>query len=205
MSDADQVRADFTRQTTNHSMEVLRDDGKYRHLKFTNNGSQNFRFDLITWPGYLTYCGDMGTYTFSRLPDMFEFFRDEHEGINPGYWGEKLQGYDKHTGYRKFSPEVFRKRVSDRFHSWIENTDATPEAADDLFDAIEYQIMGEADDSEFRAYCAIENFFHYGSDFRFDDFFDDGVAEEYTFHYIWCCLAIVWGIQQYDQLKENAA
>ena len=36
----------------------------------------------------------------------------------------------------------------------------------------------------------------------FTDFFDVDVTE-YTGRYIWCCRAIVWAIQQYDQLKKE--
>ena len=28
-------------------------------------------FDIVTWPGYLCYSGDMGCFVFTRLPDMF--------------------------------------------------------------------------------------------------------------------------------------
>lgn len=49
---------------------------------------------------YLCYTGDMGTYVFQRLTDMFEFFRTDREykkrnggklAVNLSYWGEKLQ------------------------------------------------------------------------------------------------------------------
>jgi len=61
----------FLNDIANHSMSIVRDDGVYRHLVFSNNGSSVFRFELITWPGYLAYTGDMGAFVFSRLNDMF--------------------------------------------------------------------------------------------------------------------------------------
>jgi hypothetical protein len=77
-------------------MKVHRDDGIYRHLKFSRNGSNSYRFDLVTWPGYLSVTGDMGTWTFGRIADMFDFhgqpFRAARKFlINPGYWSEKFE------------------------------------------------------------------------------------------------------------------
>lgn len=87
----------FLINTANHTMKVHRDDGIYRHLEFSRNGSNSYRFDLVTWPGYLCVTGDMGTWTFSRITDMFDFFTASHFGrqesflINPGYWSEKFE------------------------------------------------------------------------------------------------------------------
>jgi hypothetical protein len=35
----------------------------------------------------------------------------------------------------------------------------------------------------------------------FTDFFEHSL-EDYTFHYIWCCYALVWGIRQYDAAQS---
>lgn len=56
---------------------MLHEDGIYRHIRFRQPGTMCMHFDLITWPGYLCYTGDMGTYVFTRLADMFEFFRTD--------------------------------------------------------------------------------------------------------------------------------
>ena len=100
MSTPDPIAERFARETAKHRMTVLHDDGLYRHLRFTEMHLCNdaewrttngfYWFDLITWPGSLTINGDCGTYTFSRITDMFEFFRGY--GINPQYWAEKVQG-----------------------------------------------------------------------------------------------------------------
>lgn len=85
----------FMRDVATHEMTVFRDDGLYRHIRFRRPNTMRTHFDLITYPGYLCYSGDMGTYVFSRLDDMFEFFRTDRD-INPGYWSEKLQAVDNH-------------------------------------------------------------------------------------------------------------
>lgn len=104
----------FTSFAKGHEMHVFRDDGLYRHLRFMAPGTYMYGFDLVTWPGYLTICGDIGDYTFSRTRDMFEFFSLDN-GINPDYWAQKLQG--PHRGRdltRTYSEDVFRLRL----HEW---------------------------------------------------------------------------------------
>src|SRR5690348_13144744 len=103
MSKEDNCEQWFLKDVSTHEMIVIRDDGANRHIRFKRPGTSCMYFDLITWPGYLCYTGDMGTYVFSRLEDMFEFFRTDRDynkrkgrelSINPKYWGEKLQAVD---------------------------------------------------------------------------------------------------------------
>lgn len=77
--------------TAHHRLEILRDDGVYRHLRMQQPGTSFYYYDIITWPGYLTVTGDMGTWTFSRTRDMFRFFGAWDGQINTGYWSEKLE------------------------------------------------------------------------------------------------------------------
>lgn len=83
----------FLKDVANHQMESRMENGIYRHLVFRQSGehSWNMWFGIVTWPGWLTIYGDMGTWTFSRVEDMFCFFRDEKLRINASYWAEKLQ------------------------------------------------------------------------------------------------------------------
>ncbi len=55
----------FLVDTAFHRLEIIRDDGLYRHLRMKQPGTSCYYFDVITWPGYLTVTGDMGTWTFS--------------------------------------------------------------------------------------------------------------------------------------------
>ena len=43
----------FLKDAADHQMEVLRDDGVNRHLRFRNPESNAYWFDIITWPGAL--------------------------------------------------------------------------------------------------------------------------------------------------------
>ena len=90
----------FLSDVANHTMEVITDDGVNRMLRLTNNGSAVYHFTIVTWPGYLAISGDCGDYLFSRIEDMFGFFRmrdndfnkrsDRKLSINPIYWEEKM-------------------------------------------------------------------------------------------------------------------
>jgi hypothetical protein len=42
-----------------------------------------------------------------------------------------------------------------------------------------------------------------GHRFRFTDFWEVNL-HEYTYRFIWCCYAMVWGIRKYDEARANA-
>ena len=201
------AKSRFDHDTKDHTMDVKMDNGVYRHLVFTKNGSSVYRYDLTTWPGYLCISGDMGCCVFSRIPDMFEFFRDK--GINPHYWGEKIQAADRNDNYYEFSQEKFRGLIKDRFTELVFfDTDRgeTPE---------EFEVRRSSVDSYLdRKLCDISNYDGayalLGDNFleehlRLSDYFDDGIhASEYSPHYLWLLYAIVRGIEMYDKSKKVA-
>src|SRR5690348_12248442 len=85
----DQVAAQFADNTAEHELTILHGDGLYRHIRMQKPGTGMYHYDLVTWPGYLAISGDLDSYVFSRVRDMFTFFRGR--GINPSYWAEKVQ------------------------------------------------------------------------------------------------------------------
>src|SRR5690606_16251608 len=87
MSDAfhGESLARFVRDAAGLEFTVLHDEGLWRHLRYRAPRPGLYWFDIITSPGLLTFNGDTGTFVFSRLPDMLEFFTGQY--INPGYWG----------------------------------------------------------------------------------------------------------------------
>ena len=204
-----------------HQMEVIRDDGVHRHIRFRRPNTTSMWFDLITWNGTLCIDGDMGTHVFRRIEDMFEFFRSGEVGeqlrINPGYWAEKLRAIsDYGKGYEEFDSERFRQRVKETFDSWCEENgpvdgEAEPDEIADftaqknaLWDEIDDDVLYYADEGEIRAIDAALRFTCHETDFNFDDAWE-WRCKQFTYHYIWCCYAIVWGIQQYDKSKAAAA
>lgn len=199
---------EFLRDVATHEMTVRTDDGTFRHITFGRPGSSVYRFHLTTWPGYIAISGDMGCFVFSRLPDMFEFFRDKW--INPGYWAEKIQATNKHGGHRKFSFDLLKKAIAADFENWdfedeAQKSAAWKEIADD-YSGLLYEA--ECSDLQF-ATSTVMDWKCPITGQEFHDFWEHDL-EDYTHHFIWCCRAILWGIEQYDaataviEMKEAA-
>ena len=186
----------FKRDTANHQMTVLHDDGLYRHLRFSTlaKGYSEYWFDLITWPGCLAVRGDYGDgYTFSRLRDMFEFFRGT--GINPHYWSEKLDGGRRSA--KEYSEDAFRQVVCELFVNAVRYDDA-PRG---LGKAVRAEILDQDLSDEREARDLLESFEYKGFEF--------GETWEFSFQdfesqFLWACHAIVWGIAQYDAARIPA-
>jgi len=204
----------FLKDVEDHKMEIIRDDDTTRHIRFREPGTICYGFDLITWPGHLCITGDCGTYVFSRIHDMFSFFRmddndfnkrpDRKLNINPGYWGEKLLSVGTNAGYKEFCEDSFKERVKNHFDTFWEGTE-NKEAKAECWEAIEDDVLSQLADYGEAAYSAIHSFHHDTPDdcenFYFQDFFDGGGTERYTFHYLWNLYAIAYGIVEYDKVK----
>lgn len=177
----------FPKDIAEHELRVIRNDGVDRHLTFRKPGTYCMGFDIITWPGHLCYTGDMGTFVFSRVEDMLAFFRtDDGRGINPSYWSEKVLAADR-AGVQEFSPEMFREAVLRR----LDEAEASPEVRR----VVEYEVLDAAMDGEHAAMDAAIRFERDG--FRFEDFWEVR-CRDYTYRFIWCCHALVWGIARFD-------
>ncbi|MCX5119242.1 hypothetical protein OG992_18815 [Micromonospora sp. NBC_00362] len=184
----------FKRDTANHTMTVLHDDGLYRHLRFTKPDSSMYWFEIVTWPGSLAIRGDVdGNLVFSRLPDMFQFFRSDH-GINPGYWAEKTADHGK--SLKEYSEAVFLQHVTDLLAEFAEEDPALAQTVKaEITDAV---ARGEAGFEEEARELA-----------RFWE--DKGVFSDtwewdltdWKWSYLWCCHAIVAGIAQYDTARNR--
>lgn len=203
----------FERDVADHVMTIHRDDGVGRHITFKKSGTSCYWFEILTWPGALCIRGDCGTYVFSRLTDMFEFFRTDRGKdpeklyINPGYWCEKLQAVDC-NGYgdgraREFDPERFKDRVKERFDEYFESYEISDEKRASLWRDIEWSVLDKAHDGEYRAFDALNDF----HDEQFPSLFQDcwgWNCKEYSFHFMWNIYAIAWAIKKYDAAKVPA-
>lgn len=192
----------FLKEVTEHQMTVFQDEDVYRRIRFSKPGTSCMHFDLITWPGYLCYTGDMGTFVFSRLPDMFKFFRgdqayNESKGrmlsINLQYWAEKLEAVDRNGGVKAYDADKFKQCIKE----WLDNHDASAEVRE----AVKDEVLSRADDGADRAMNAAYEFRH--AEFVFQDIWEFDPTE-YTHRFVWCCYALAWGILQYDKSKEVA-
>ncbi|WP_417070762.1 hypothetical protein [Niveibacterium terrae] len=202
-------------------MEVLRDDGLYRHIRFREPGTMCMHFDLVTWPGYLAYSGDMGCYVFSRLADMFEFFRTDRSynsgrlGINLGYWSEKLVAVDGNrdrASAKEFCEEKFRSVICEYRLNWIREAARSgildKEARRELWESVEDEVLCRIGDNNDAAMTAA-NEFSWSAGYKrrswfFEDLWDHSFTE-FTHSFVWCCYALAWGIKTYDEAKEKEA
>ncbi len=201
----------FLRDVSSHQMTIFRDEGEYRHLRFSRPGSSSYGFDLITWPGYLTVTGDMGTWTFSRVRDMFDFFVGQEWGINPYYWSEKLEvgiRSGRHDIAMEFDSEAFNEGLQSWLNDWLEwcpdYSSGDKKMRREAQAVIkELQTSGFSNEQEACAAVYAETF---PGDVSAYDILEGINCRRYTLHYLWICYAIVWGITRYrrKQLVSNA-
>jgi hypothetical protein len=196
-------RDQFVRDTSEHAMEILRDEGIYRHLRFRKPGTVIYGFDLVTWPGYLAIVGDCGDFLFARSTDMFEFFgpngarggfEDARWGINPNYWSEKLQA-PRPDAARRYCYEQFCERVQEWYADVAK--DLTPAAAADLGEALNERVLSpylDAVHSEHEAHVLLRDFEHDG--IRINDSWEWSLRD-FDWAFLRCCWAIVYGIGKY--------
>ena len=205
------TKEQFKHDVREHRTCILKEDGLYRHLRVAKPGTMVYGYEIITWPGYLTITGDMGSYTFTRVSDMFGFFRmSENDfnntgelSINPRYWQEKLACKD--VDVEQYSDDVFKAQVKYQVEQYYEdyggcdmiNKLDTHYKFEKIWDELKY-------DAEFET-TAIQAAMNYRDeeDHRpFQDFWEVS-CREYKYQYIWCLYAIVHAITEYDARKKS--
>lgn len=184
----------FAADVAQHELTVLHDDGLYRHLRFAKPGTGNKAFTIVTWPGRLCFCGDMGTFVFQRIDDMLQFFR--HDAPNFGYWAEKCVAHDR-SGVRAYDADEFRRAVNELAAERLE--DETPELRAAVLEALEERVLYRADD-EHDARRALAEFEEKGVGFS-DTW--ELTFEIYTFRFTWCCQALVHAVKAYDAQRAQ--
>lgn len=199
MNTQQKIRERFLKDIVDHEMTVIRDDinGINRHIRFRKPGTGIYGFDLVTWPGVLCYTGDMGTFVFSRIEDMFQFFRGKLFSISTGYWAEKVIASGR-DGIRQYSPDMFISAVEEYFKDLRE--DLPQDETEALHERLKDEVLSMAYDGEYPAMLAAMDFEHEG-ELVLQDFWEANV-EEFTPTFLWCCHAIQWGISVYDKKGE---
>lgn len=214
------IKSSFLADTSNHEMTVRLDHNVYRHIRFKRPGDSCYWFELVTWPHHLCISGDMGTYVFSRTEDMFRFFRTDQLEINEDYWSEKVVSSDR-IPVKKFDVEAvrkwFRENLRDTLREWSnkEHRRDIIRQVRELFDFIddmsEEDVRRAIDDvcvddrkpvpgigasvAEWNEYRSAK-----GKQQVFVDMWEVDFTA-YTYRFLWCLHAIVWGIQKYDGAK----
>lgn len=213
MTNAD-IATRFTNDTAEHQMTVLHDDGLYRNLRFRSPAHGMYWFDLITTPGTLIFQGDGDSFVFSRIKDMFAFFRGPAGQINPSYWSEKLTSGREQV--KRYDQDLLQKHVEDLVAEIIEDEAEAAESPEEcvmtgLVDAVRAEIVDELTGDEAIDRDLVEQFRYNPShqtgreepDFEFTDTWEWD-CRDYHWWFLWACHAIVWGISQYDSHHEKA-
>jgi hypothetical protein len=188
----------FASDTAGHQMTVLLDQGLYRHLRFARPDSSICWFELITTPNLLTINGDMGTFMFSRLEDMFRFFQRADGDINPSYWGEKIHASSDPVSI--YSAKVFTDTIRDAAIDQLDDVDESLHG--EALAALEEEVLSYAPAGEQEARNALDRFGH--ELLEFSDTWEYDFTD-YSFRYLWNLYAIVHGIARYRALSGQAA
>lgn len=213
ISKREPIKERFARDIRLHAMEIMHDDGIYRHLVFRRPNSLSLSFSLTTTPGRLVYAGDMGCYVFERVRDMFSFFRGDREP-NFGYWHEKLVAIDRH-GSMEHDVDAFRLNLEE-----YETDHLTEAQKEEVKEFIETVVCTFGEDGPPAAYKEVYEFSLTEDLPRpltevdrillqttrksrrqfFQDFFERSDMI-YTLQYEWACHAIQYGIRMYDEFQ----
>jgi hypothetical protein len=196
MKSPQELKDIFDSDIAQHEVAIVRNNGNDRHIKCARSNTGIQSFQIITFPGYLVYVGDMGSFTFWRTDDMFGFFRNPEGKINPGYWSEELEAVDRCNGCKQFSIELFRGNVKDWARDQLGIKKDT-ELPGDVLEELEPILQAE---DEYEGVTAWRDF--ESERFDFSDFWEVD-NREYTTRFLWCCHAIVWAINRFDAMTEE--
>lgn len=201
------VESRFLRAVRGHRLSVQLDQGTHRHLRLSRRNSPVYRFDLVTWPGHLAISGDLDDFTFTRLNDMFDFFRfagpeyQKTDYPNYDYWAEKCTAAYTRGSMKTFSYDLYERAIKDDMDS---HTDyMTPEEALECReDADLHGLFDDADDARSAVERAMEWHCPVTREHPFIEFYEHHL-EDYSFGFKFACHAIQWGIKQYDLARQS--
>lgn len=197
----------FLKDVANHQITINLDQGVYRDITIAHPNTMDKHFNITTRPGYLIFTGDMGSFTFYRLQDMFKFFRKEE--IDPDYWHEKLEAIDSRGGAKSFSVELVKEILTDHLNDYLENLDVGNESINQIHkqsatDAIE-ALTSAAENNEHEFWQELGGWeSEYSGGLEMNDSWEWDF-KDFTYRYIWCCYAIVHAIKLYDEVKGEVA
>lgn len=188
-----EMLARYNRDTAEHEMTVRLDQGLYRHLLFKKPGTSMYWFEIVTTPGQLTIRGDMGTYVFSRITDMADFFRGH---VNAGYWAQKVEAEDKHSPREEYSEVEFKRFVLENF--WQRREQEEPYFAASVWRSIRSELLYNLPCDSSEAFHALDEFNAGG--WRYMDAWEHDF-KTYSAQFLWCLHAIVGGLNEYRAMK----
>ena len=193
----------FLETVKDHELTVNIDQGVFRDLTVKTPDSVHRSYHITTRPNSLIFTGDMGSFVFTRLNDMFRFFRSDEYKINPDYWAEKVQAQDMRSGVKAFDSKHANQSLKDALSTYL---------SENKYSLDEQEII-EANNAVDSVDCSSQTTFENSME-QWDSEFSGGFSpsyyfdtdgETYTYRYLWCCYAIVHAIKLYDAQKAQVA
>lgn len=192
----------FLKDVENHQLTVNLDSGVYRDITIANPNTMCMHYNITTRPGYLMFTGDMGCFVFKRTNDMLSFFRPQSGYyINTSYWGEKVEAGE----VSQFDMDTANASLQNYLTNFLDDLDLSDpedrEKSKQALSAVNKFISSNEYSGEFEFW---ENINSWDKDeaggLELTDFFEASTTAK-TFHYVWCCYAIVHAIKLYDEYK----
>jgi len=203
----EEVKEQFLKDVSDHELQIYLSHGVYRHLRLANPKTNCYSFHLITGPGFLLYRGDMGTFEFEIIHDMFQFFEpDDCEKlfINPDYWSEKIQATDRDGGHREFDREYFEAVIKEESTNYLDSKEVPEEIYIDFREEVKDDILDKLYDMNMGQAIGTAMEFKYEGENPFADIYEYNFYRP-TYHYLWACYAIAWGVQQYRKYQKTTS
>lgn len=195
---------DFLEETKNHKIHVLHDEGLYRHLSVNVGGQSLYGLDIVTYPNHLAVSGDISDgLIFSRVPDMFEFFRRKNglrAEIDYRYWAEKLTSGP--ASVKEYVRSKFEGEINSEIEWFIDYEHLTSEEADDLREDVENHVMLDDYGPDANYLAALEyKYYRPGRYNMYRGIFENISPEkwyDYNYRFYLNCMAIRAAIHSYD-------
>jgi hypothetical protein len=188
-----EVQQLFEKDTANHIYIVEHDDGMMRCIFARAQNSAAYWFRVVTWAEVLAISGDMGTFVFRR-------------------WG-KADGMSLFRGNAAVTGDIqyiASKLIasSDPVHKFnLERTIANLlDALKDVFEGKEDEFKEHFDsisDTDENGFIDAVASFEIENDLPIPCDWPESCVHSFTEHFVWCVLAIIKTIQEYDKTKQG--
>lgn len=197
-------RKRFERDTKGMMVTTLLDDGVTRHLRVSQPNSSRYWFDVVSFPGHMSFAGDRGAWMFARLRDMFEFHRVNFDRETPtidyDYWASKTVAVDRHEGTHIFDEDAWKSAAVHDFRQYEFPEGRRMELWHEFRAAV---FGGDAPRDSFEAIGRVIGFNYIErpgiQEYPFDDFWGWAPFEKPSPSFKWACWAIAETIRSYDR------
>lgn len=173
----------FKKDTKDHVLQIVKDEGLHRHLVWSRPNSSIFKVELITWPHGMTVTGDMGTFTVGHpsVADILGWFDGctdyVYSNIRCHGAGHDIKEFDKNEA-REYLQSLIKEVEEDMFECDMSDQ----ERLSDVKDRVEIASMyldGHPEDVFYSEFLQ-----------QFPDEWESIPFQKFTRRHQWRCLAV---------------